>query len=101
MLQALARRIVQVAQPERIILFGSAACGSTGPDSDLDVLVVVPAGSDRRRTAQRIYRNLIGFSHPVALAEQACPSVLRTRRPGPYGRQCSTLPEAASGSSRR
>ena len=33
-------RIVEVAQPERIILFGSAARGEMGPHSDVDLLIV-------------------------------------------------------------
>ncbi len=34
------RRVVEVAQPEKIILFGSAARGRMRPHSDLDLLVV-------------------------------------------------------------
>lgn len=34
-------RIVEVFHPERVILFGSHASGSAGPDSDLDLLVVM------------------------------------------------------------
>jgi len=30
------------------------------PDSDIDLLVVVPSGLHRRKTAQKIYRNFIG-----------------------------------------
>jgi predicted nucleotidyltransferase len=45
------------------VLFGSAARGTMGPDSDLDVLVVAPAGAHRRRTAQSIYRALAGLGH--------------------------------------
>jgi hypothetical protein len=32
-----------------------------GPDSDLDILVVMPDGSPRRATSHAIYRSLIGF----------------------------------------
>jgi len=60
-LDELVRRIVEIADPLRIILFGSAARGEMGLESDLDVLVVVPEGTHRRHTAQSIYRNLIGF----------------------------------------
>jgi uncharacterized protein len=38
-LQDIVPRIVDVAQPERIIPFGSAARGEMGPHSDVDVLV--------------------------------------------------------------
>lgn len=59
----LVRRIVEVAQPRRIMLFGSAARGEMGPHSDLDVLVIVAEQTPRRQTVQDIYRNLIGFGH--------------------------------------
>ena len=57
-LKELVRCIVEVAKPDRIILFGSAARGQMGPDSDLDVLVVKSAIEHRRRLAQDIYMNL-------------------------------------------
>jgi predicted nucleotidyltransferase len=46
------RRLVQAYQPERIYLFGSVARGDAGPDSDYDLLVVVPddAAPERRRS---------------------------------------------------
>ncbi len=58
------RRIVAVAKPERIILFGSAALGEAGPDSDLDLLVV-KSGVHRRHLAREIYRRLFGIPVPV------------------------------------
>ncbi len=61
----LVRRIVEVAHPRRIILFGSAARGAMGPDSDFDVLVVVGEEADRRATARAAYRNMIGFGYPT------------------------------------
>jgi len=36
------RRLVDYCHPERIYLFGSAARGDGGPDSDLDFCVVLP-----------------------------------------------------------
>ena len=59
----LTRLIVQAAHPRRIVLFGSAARGRMGPHSDLDVLVVMPDGVHRRRTAGNIYRALSGFGY--------------------------------------
>src|SRR6266852_3673346 len=61
MINELVQRIVEIAHPLRIILFGSAARGEMGPHSDLDVLVVMPDGIHRRKTAQAIYRHLWGF----------------------------------------
>jgi predicted nucleotidyltransferase len=43
------RRIVEAVHPQRIILFGSAARGEMGPNSDLDVLVIMLDGTHRRR----------------------------------------------------
>jgi predicted nucleotidyltransferase len=64
-IDSLVQRIVAVAHPQRIILFGSAARGDMEPNSDIDVLVVVPDGVHRRHAAQAIYRNLIGFGVAV------------------------------------
>lgn len=63
--EAVVRRIVEVARPLRIVLFGSAVRGETGPDSDVDVLVVMPEGTNRRRTAQYLHTQLFGI--PVAV----------------------------------
>lgn len=51
-LQEIVRRLVLAYEPERIYLFGSAARGTTGPDSDYDLLVIVPddAPPERRRS---------------------------------------------------
>jgi len=58
-------RIVQVASPERIILFGSAARGDGGPDSDLDLLVVKSGEFHRGRLTEEIYMNLFGVGRAV------------------------------------
>ena len=41
-IQRIVRRIVREFHPERVILFGSHARGEAGPDSDVDLLVVMP-----------------------------------------------------------
>lgn len=53
-------RIVRAAQPEQIVLFGSAARGEMGPDSDLDLLVVKRGKFNRHRVTTKIYRSLRG-----------------------------------------
>ena len=60
MLSRLVAKIVETVQPRRIILFGSAARGQMGAHSDVDLLVVMPDGVHRRRTAQAIYLGLNG-----------------------------------------
>ena len=63
-LSVLVRRIVRVAHPLRIVLFGSAARGETNADSDIDLMVVMPDGVHRRRTAQRLYAGITGMKVP-------------------------------------
>lgn len=50
----MADRIVKQFRPERIILFGSSARGTAGPDSDVDLLVVMPVEGSRREKAVEI-----------------------------------------------
>ena len=63
-IQEIVRRIVAAVEPQKIILFGSAAREEIGPDSDVDLLVVKPCGH-RRRTAWKIERSLIGIGVPT------------------------------------
>jgi len=58
LLEEVVRRVVAVAEPERIILFGSAARGEARPDSDLDLLVVKDGDYDSRRVTVDLYRAL-------------------------------------------
>jgi len=63
-LKEVVRRIVEAVAPEKIILFGSAARGEMGPDSDLDLLIVKEC-ENRRETARIIRRKLIGIGIPI------------------------------------
>src|SRR6267142_1270642 len=63
-LQQIIERIVEVAQPEKIILFGSAAREEMGPNSDIDLLVI-KAGAHRLDLTGQIYRNLHGVGAAV------------------------------------
>lgn len=51
-LNEIVRRLIEAYEPERIFLFGSIARGDAGPDSDFDLLVIVPddAPSERKRS---------------------------------------------------
>jgi uncharacterized protein len=55
---------VEEVLPLRVILFGSASRGEVGPNSDIDLPVVMPEGVHRRRTAQLLYQNIIGLGVP-------------------------------------
>jgi predicted nucleotidyltransferase len=64
-LDEIVRRVVAVAHPDRIVLFGSAARGEMGPDSDVDLLVVKSGVPHRRRLAQQIHQAFFGLGVPV------------------------------------
>ena len=59
------RRVVEAAQPDKIILFGSAARGEMGPNSDLDLLVIKGGKYDHGRVTTAIYRQLSGAGAAV------------------------------------
>lgn len=63
-LNEIIRRIAATAQPEKIILFGSAARGDMGPHSDVDLLIV-KEGANALDTTLQIYRNLYGVGAAV------------------------------------
>lgn len=66
MLEEVVRRLAEAYRPERIYLFGSAAQGEAGPDSDLDLMVVVPDGSEPARLRSRLgYEALRGTGTAV------------------------------------
>ena len=61
----LVKSVVEAVQPLKIILFGSAARDNTTPDSDVDLLVVMPEGIHRRETARYLYKHLGETGIPV------------------------------------
>lgn len=58
------RQIVERFRPERVILFGSHAEGTAGPDSDVDLLVVLNVKGSTREAATEI---------DLALSDRALP----------------------------
>ncbi|MCE2448091.1 MAG: nucleotidyltransferase domain-containing protein [Candidatus Latescibacteria bacterium] len=58
------QRIVEVAQPEKIILFGSAARGDMNRHSDVDLLII-KEGADALELMGDIYMNLDGVGAAV------------------------------------
>lgn len=71
------QRIVQVSDPERIVLFGSHARGHAGPDSDLDLLVIVAHCDHLRQESWRIRRALRGLLVPVDIVVATSEQVQR------------------------
>ena len=74
LLNEVVRRVLTVARPDRIILFGSAATGQMTKDSDIDLLILdpSPANTHERRVEIRAAVGDIGL--PVDVI------VMRTRR---------------------
>jgi uncharacterized protein len=66
-LDEIVRRIVEVAGPERVLLFGSAARGTAGPQSDLDFLVVKSGRYNPRAVAGAIYQRMRGIAQAIDL----------------------------------
>ncbi len=58
------RHIVERFHPERIILFGSHARGTTGQHSDVDLLIVMQPQGSKRRRAVEIHGLLAGMGVP-------------------------------------
>ena len=53
-LAEIVRRLAEAYEPERIYLFGSHARGDAGPDSDYDLLVIVPTSAPAERQRSRL-----------------------------------------------
>ena len=60
LLQEIVRRVLTVARPDKIILFGSAATGQMTKDSDIDLLVVEAEPGNRHERSVSI-RDAIGY----------------------------------------
>ena len=57
-IQTFALRIAEEFHPDRIILFGSYAYGTPGPDSDVDLLVVLPFEGKNLRMSLEILKRI-------------------------------------------
>ncbi|MFF7534500.1 nucleotidyltransferase domain-containing protein [Streptomyces bobili] len=60
-------RIVEVARPERVLMFGSYAKGRATVNSDLDLLVVMPTDAPASMRASEVEPYLGGWAVPVDL----------------------------------
>ena len=65
LLKKVVDRILTVAKPERIILFGSCATGLMTRDSDLDLLVVERDFKSQREESTRLRKALGDLDIPV------------------------------------
>ncbi len=65
LIDEIVRRIVEVAQPDRIILFGSAATGQMTEDSDIDLLILESEPGNTREESVRIRAALRGLGYAI------------------------------------
>ena len=49
-IRRMTNRIAKRFKPDKIVLFGSHARGTAGPDSDVDLLVIMPVNGSKRKT---------------------------------------------------
>ena len=54
-IQSIVNLVVAEVSPLRVVLFGSAARGELREHSDVDLMVVVPEGTDQREVAGDLY----------------------------------------------
>ena len=54
LIRRIVKRIVQEFDPEQVILFGSQARGDAGPDSDVDLLVVMDVEGSKLEKEEEI-----------------------------------------------
>jgi predicted nucleotidyltransferase len=59
------RRIVDRFDPHQIIVFGSHSKDEAGPDSDIDLLIIMEIEGSRREKATEIDLSLVGVDMPV------------------------------------
>jgi len=64
-IRKMVKRIVERFDPERVILFGSHARGEGGPDSDVDLLVVMRVVGSKRETQIQVRSSLHEFRMPT------------------------------------
>ena len=64
LIKEIVRRLIAAIDPDRIILFGSRARGDSGPDSDIDILIIKDTVEPAYRRMAPAYRALSGLGVP-------------------------------------
>ena len=80
LLDEIVHRVLAVARPDRIILFGSAATGKMTKDSDIDLLVVEEAPANARERSVEIRDAVGNIGYPVDVIVMRTERFQRTKR---------------------
>ena len=80
LLDEIVLRVLAVARPDKIILFGSAATGQMTKDSDIDLLIVEPAPVNTRERSVEIRDAVGNIGYPVDIVVMGTERFERTRR---------------------
>jgi uncharacterized protein len=80
LLDEIVRRVLSVARPDRIILFGSAVSGSMSRDSDIDLLLVEPSPANTHDRSVEIRDALGDIGYPVDVIVMRTQRFERTKR---------------------
>jgi predicted nucleotidyltransferase len=80
LLNEIVRRVLKVAHPDRIILFGSAATGQMTKDSDIDLLIVEPAPANTHERRVKIRGAVGDIGYPVDVIVMRTERFERTKR---------------------
>lgn len=78
-IQKVVGKILTVAHPERVILFGSASKGQVCPDSDVDLLIIEKNVVNPREETLRIRKALTEIEMPVDVIVMASDRFEETR----------------------
>ena len=79
-IRRMTNRIAKRFKPDKIVLFGSHARGTAGPDSDVDLLVIMPLNGTRREMATSIGMSLVGVNLPADVIVMSPDDIKRNRR---------------------
>jgi predicted nucleotidyltransferase len=82
-IEEIVRRIVEASQPEQVLLFGSAARGTAGTQSDLDFLIVKAGRYNPRTVAGEIYHRMRGIARAIDLVV-VTPQLVEKYRNSPF-----------------
>ncbi len=73
-------RIIELSEPERIILFGSQAQGTNNTNSDIDLLVLIEGVVNKRQMAQKLYKELMPFKVAIDLIIETPANYLKYKK---------------------